>query len=882
MARKKITEPVHPELAPAQPARAIKQRTAQDEQLEIDDLYAILLSVQQEGTLFFDIPCGPVKRVCSLFPRRGQDDMLQSWVMGEYRKKYGDRSKPLLMNYKEARSRLKRETPISASEQEPTQEEKPKTPKVSARTKKLEEIAQCNTLILASADDFKVPGREMGVRYVRVPYRQRDPGLTGLWRIDDQREPIKLLDCAFQFRDIERPHTSSKSTDYAGTIIATNTQGETKTFLIDKEAIEQGGLEARLKGFANWPHVTLHKQWLQDALDLLMREKGVIIHDKQESLGWVIDEKLGLVWVANNGIETAQDFIATEQAPFVAPTLLTPGNGYRALTARPSALNETIWQRFLGELNSRNWARVYAKLGAYMRLLFPEGTIEHAGKLNFAIETVGDGTGQGKSAEDNFILSLYGTDFPYNRATYLTSTDSVPSRARVMGAVRYCLFADYDHKARPGNPQFHRHHEARKLLIAQYADDEGGGLIVKDKQRNVGPRGNPQGGPLLTGNYDHSAYAIQESGADEEASEFRFCTFTVESDERANYDISIQIDAQRFDITAWGTQTRQWLMQQFNADKHALTQRILQWKAEASNIVDQCSYLWPHSRPMNVCIDLVWGILAWQAFLEDTTQTYQDSYLWQFFHTFTKAFIDNRYERAMYLQSLLDARTGGQALGDFVLESLRYLFAASDVYVTSQQDEILREEDVPFSLTRAGMSRDLTTEGHEFWRTGRKPIGHYLPRKGVYAFDFNVLYPELERIAQRQKYPLSRRSEFKKHFAETGIPLVKKDDFGNIVETDIQAWIKRKNGPRYVAIPLSLLYPASDVTEHDEEESEDTQTDVQQEHKVITFPGRGDVQAQPVQESGPDVPYDPFDISPENVPVVETLPKKQKGKDVSA
>jgi hypothetical protein len=792
--------------------------------------------------------------------------------MGCYAELYPDVKEPLMRSFEQACSQIELETDIpdtGGNVEAPSR----KNDRYSRRSQRAQQYVELIQSVLELKDAI-APAREIGIQYARVPYTEKNPGLTGIWRVDAEK-PYKLIDCAIYFTDINRPHSASKSTDYSGTLLAINAQGERKEISFTRDDLEDKGFDAKLVGFADWPHMPTHKYWLLEALKHLMREKDVAIHDQYSSLGWAQHAKLGLVWIANNGVETANSFLPSEKAPFVAPALLSPGNGYRALTELPkqSALNESIWELLLSELNSQNWARMYGKLGASMRVIFPDGTVERSGKLDFVIETVGEGSGQGKSAEDNYVLSLLGTDFTYDRPPLIGTDDTSPARPRLMEAMSYLAFMTEDRKAREGSPDFPKQHATRRKLIEQYSDNTGGGVKMSAYGRTMVSRGNPQGFPLLTGNADHSAYAFKSETGGEEMIEWRACTFILSPDEKANYEVSkCQINPRRRELTAWGTYERRWIMQQYNKDKAAFMLRVQSWYAQASERVFSIRERvfsirseWAHTRPMNACIDMVWGMLARQAFIEDIyPDTYQEHFLWGWIDVLTDAFIENRVERAGYLQSLIAKRSDANKLEDFVLDTIRYCLGTSQGYIASQQDKILQPEDAPLSLSQFGMRHNQTFEGNETWSTGQCKLGYFLARKDALAFNFDLLYPILEVAALKSKYPLPGKQDFKRKFAETGVPTVKRDEFGDITRSDASEWINGKAG-QYITIPLRVLYPISTETKNEDEEEQILQE--VENTKVVTIRRPAPEQTQDKQRVPIAVASrDMFSITPDEVP----------------
>lgn len=772
---------------------------------EVERIYLILspMVCKVDEKLYADIPTKKDKKRCEVKVKSDRGDTLRNWIKEQYWKQYPNDKDPRISSFDIACGRLHREYDIS---EESTSKKKSESGGTS-------QFKALENEIYEKMDD-KWRASVAGTWFVRVPYIEGsiyNSSLIGIWLLGG-RQPIRLLDCHIQFVELNRPHARSKSTEYSGTILVINAKGETKRIEITREEIEEKGLDAKLKAFAIWPKSRRVKDWLLEAIDNLMREDGVTIHDQNESLGWVEHPQLGLTWLYNNGLGTANGFISSDKAPYTSPNIVSPGNGYRGMADVPAPTDD-IWNLWLNKLNPSNWARVLGKLGAYARVKFPEKTVENAGTLDFAIETVGEGSGQGKSAEDNYILSLDGIDFRYDFPSYLTETDTQPGRLRPMSKVRYCLFGDYDRKARPSQTNFDKQHESRKLVVSQYADHTGGGTISSRDAQKERARGKPCGGILLTGNYDHVPTSVER---EEEATEYRVCTFLVDVEEKADRNISQQIDARRVELFSWGHAFKLWIMQRFNQDSQAFALHIQGLRVKAETLVSEGGYNWPHHRYQNQCVDLVWGICAWKSFLEEC---YPNSLLLQWLDVLVSAFIEERYQRASYVQAQVDNRKSATTLDQFVLETVRGLLGTSQCYIASQQNQNLSPEEIPMSPSDFGLVRKVF-EDKEEWVPGRTLIGYYLSRKGAIAFIPHLFYQEVAREATRRKFPIPGEQDFKKQLAEAGITTVKRDKEGEIIRPDFQEKING-DGKWCLTIPLAILYPQPDPSEVEDEEEEE-------------------------------------------------------------
>lgn len=752
-----------------------------------------------------------------LKPKSGSDDRAREYIRTEYARLYGDSLS--VGTYTTARGSLMIELDAERGQDDQDQDQQPDRQEYQGKRGGRQSLYAALVAAIEATSDFLMDAREVGTRIARVPYKAEHTNMMGLWLINAER-PIRISDGHFRFTEVNRPHTTSSSTNFSATLEVTNTKGETKIFSVDREALEDKGIDAKLKGFVSIPHGRTDHDRFLDILDALMREDTVSIRELQESLGWAEHETLGLVAIGNNGILTQDTFIPADQAPFLAPEIVSPGNGYRWLAdnERP-ALNDQVWHLLLEELNPANYARMYGKLGYMMRTWLPAGTVTDAGTMNFVIETVSRGSNKGKTTEDNYLLALQGADFKHGTSSYLNETDTRGGRLRPMAKMKGRVYTDYDRKADPGNSLFEAHHKSRQEIINQFADKTGGGVISSRDAQKERARGKPAGGVLMTGNYDHAPTSIERG---EEAYEARVCSFVLTPDETFNFAVSRQIDPPVGEgfihhITAWGQALHQWIMREYNRDKRAFALKVQELYARAEQTVISLYPEWSYPRYANMSIELVHGALVMQEALQEIAP---DCFLSNWLATVTELFLIDRHERAKHIQALIDGRDKGTTLDEFVLDAVRHALQTSQKYVSSQQDTILTWSDLPEgkSLTDFGMRQDTNGDGHEVWRTGQAKIGHFLERKRALALKPKELYSLLEIEAYKKKYPLPPYSEFLKQFAETGVPIVKKDADGNITRATDKAKIKGKDD-WFITIPLIALYPP--VTEEIEIDVDD-------------------------------------------------------------
>ena len=398
-------------------------------------------------------------------PRKSLNDDVRAWALGEYIERY--HIKGIATNYAAALAaiwQVHRRNIQAAPEGEEKSEKRGRGRPKAQLSPEVQAAIEIIHRTAVPPEGAQYSASAPGSFYARVPFM---PGnlecsslYTGTWHVTE-KGATRLTDIALYPLTLTRPHSASKSADFSGSLRAVNARGRELIVEFDRETLAQG-LDAKFKGFASiWPELPTRKYQLLEALNAALAWDKVSTHDSHDSLGWVVLNG-ELQWLANNGVETARGFIPSDRAAIVAPAMSMGGNGYRADGERRE-LNADIWELCLEKLNPLGMVRRLSKLGAWARLKFPEGTVDHPGVLDFVIETVGDGTGQGKSAEDNRLLALDGLDFSWDKGTYLTERDTLPARSHAMERVKYCLYTDFDRKARPGNRyKFEQQHASRR------------------------------------------------------------------------------------------------------------------------------------------------------------------------------------------------------------------------------------------------------------------------------------------------------------------------------------------------------------------------------------------------------------------------------------
>lgn len=694
--------------------------------------------------------------------------------------------------------------------------------------------------------------------YACVPYLPGEADmsahLTGIWRLQGKKQAQRLTSAFLIVERIAVPLFTSHGKDFHFTLSATNAQGAHKSFQISRDDLEAGELEAKFLGFASYPKTRNERERLNDALQYLAQRPGVKRQEEADSLGWQVSEQHGMVWVCSNGIETLQHgFISAQDAPFLPPALLSPGNGYTGTNDIPPCQDD-IWYALLGALNNANNSRVYAKLTAYMRLLLPPGALaqeekERAGKLPFPIETIG-APRHGKSVEENFILSLYGTGFDYKRETFLQERNTMIGRLGLQAKMRHVLYTDYDHKASEQGALFEKQHQARHDAIIHYSDGANGGT-VGTKTGGIRARSNPTGGMLTTGNHDHAPYSIAH---DELADECRIMTFIWPQGEKSNDDVSREIDARRVELYAWGVSSRKWIMA-CSLQGEKFTRLVSRCYREATELVMSERYNWKCDLHRNQVIECVAMARLWIYFLK---ARHAETMLIHWFEEQTSLFIADRLTRCEQIADMDASHKGEQGVTEFVLEAIRGALGSARLYLLSQQCGILAEDTVSRPLTSYGYRLVNRSDG-EMIDTGAIHGGYYLKASNAIGFIPDALYQYLSREAKEKRFTLLPRPDLFKRLADEGIviPTLKNGEYKRY-----EHQVKIKGAPQFlVVIPHDLIYsPAllsegETVIDNDGQETTYTgeQEPAQEDGKVIHFPrsseqSRAQERAQPGEQ----------------------------------
>lgn len=775
--------------------------TRRDKGQEAERLIALMkpLAELQGKSVFLKIPLdnNEGSRSCRLTTQKRQGEDARVWVSGEYYKQY--QQSPLQETFNSACIAVQSAMLVTSGEtvQESETPQKP----VPQWKEKVECILDNAAIIL--------PASEIKAQYAYVKPCPEKHTVSGVWRVSGA-STIQLTDMYIEVERIAVPMATGKGKDWHVTLHCINSQGQEKRFEVAREDIEGEGLDAKVKGYAMWPNSPMQRYHLLEAINRLALHPDVIRQEEADSIGWQLSEQFGVVWQCSNGIETLHNgFILAEHSPFLPPVLLSPGNGYEGTNDLPSP-NDEIWHLLLERLNPANGNRLYGKLGMQVYGELPVGSIadeqkDRAGKARFPIETIGEPR-VGKSVEDNFVLSLQGIAFDYQRETYLQERNTAIGRIRLQCKVRHATYTDFDRKSSDNSARFEKEHQSRHDLLMMYNEGDGGTVGKRDGGDRS--RGNPVGVPLLTGNYDHAVYSI---GHDELADETRVMTFVWSKGVKSDDRVSREINARRRELYAWGVSRRKWLMRWASKPEHMsqFTRLVSHCYRTATDNVMSEKYEWKCDKHRNQTIECVAMINVFRHFLK---AYHPGSFLIGWFEQQTPLFIQDRVERCQYVHRLDSEHKGEQGMKDFVLDVLRDTLSTGKLYLLSQQGKILTEDETPLSLTRYGLR--LVVRGDEqVYDTGTVHAGYWLRGSNAIGFLPDVLYQKVKEEATRKRIPILPRDELMKHLVDEAVilPSLKKDEYESYAKVvKIQG-----KATRLVTVPHDVLYPACELQEGD-------------------------------------------------------------------
>lgn len=784
---------------------------------------------KRDGGLFASIPRpGRAPLTCPL-PRKSRDDPVRAWALSSYIEQYGQNGK--IANYAAALADTWLNLGEPAQDRgadlaQDTQGEQEKRGRGRPKSK-LSADDETALFVIDAFKDWEEDGPYPGSKFARVPVIKDTRGYelgapaqlsrryTGLWYLPGQdKPPTRLIDAALYYQDVTYPHASAKNKPHTGMLRAVNGRGQEKLFPFTGNELRDRE-NNKFKSFAKWPQDVPTQARLLNAMEALFTsDPATIWHEQVDDLGYTETEKQGLVYPLANGIETARGFISNEKAPVVGPDLISPGNGYQG-TDKKYPPSDDVYRLIFEDLNEEDAIRIAAKMGAMMYTWFPPGTVEQAGRLPFYMETIG-APSCGKTPEDNIVKSHEGIGFRYNSPPFMTNDDTKPSAPAKMQAMKYHIFSDDDRKCSPGAPGFQGEHASRRRHINYFADGQGAGSRYYDHATRIASRGEPQGAPMGTGNYDHAIYALSTPGLDEDAVELRACTFVVSSGAIRTEQNSRGIFARKEEIYAMGRAARAWLMHEYNRDRAGLRDYLQDLGARAGVEMHAAfPYDWEETKQKEHCRMLVWGVLAWLDFLAKYGPGREQGYLYQKLTYLLSGIVEDRAIRSNYLHEMIRQRDGGADLSEFVLEAIRQTLAQARGHIIHQTGEPLAPDDIPpeYSLnvlgyfTRPVLGGATTDDPDYIWDHGHTVLGHYMKRSRAIAFRMDALYSvALAPHARETKYILPRPNEIKKRLIDAGIL------------TEAVNKIKGRN-ERILVISLDVLdLPGRAMVDEEEEE----------------------------------------------------------------
>lgn len=660
--------------------------------------------------------------------------------------------------------------------------------------------------------------------------------LRGLYRLDGIKT-TRLTDVYVQVKRVTRPHSASRNARKATLVLAlTNTNNIVKDFTVTDEQFLSNELANKIESFATYPKHDIAKRYLQEAISALALVEGVQVQDVVDTLGWYRLDDKSLVWNYANGTDTLSGFIAGDNAPCVAPTIKSSGNGYygKSLPDTLFTSGVNVWELLLHEYAThedvQSIALALLSLSALTMLpegIAPEGIGIENGMVRLVVEIVG-ASRRGKSRLLNALLSLFGYQFLWDTSPIPTFVggggkgDTGIGANGFMAQMQYHLYADYDHKARPGHTDFPKQHKHRNDTIETYVDSQGGGL-KSNKTNDTLTRATPSGSPIITSNYEHALASL--TGNDGEAIEYRACTFVWPEGVKGDNDVSKEIDKHRLQIFGTGQAFRRWIMARMQEPETFKTEIATLYDIARATVHDS-DREWASDYHRNHADLFVFGSYLWQAMLLDTPALdVPGQYLHEWIGAHIDMLVQNRLARSQHIASLVQERKEETALDIFVHDTLRYLFNSHAIYIRSQQDTLIDYTDIegmPFSMSDIGY-RSVYRESVETWEAGTLKVG-YLVHKGTdLALDATIFMELLRREAAKKNIPLPSQTDIISELIEKGMITPTFDKEGKITRNQQSIKMEDKKVRFLYCVPVQKFFTDVEIEEATDLDGENTQ-----------------------------------------------------------
>jgi len=805
-----------------------------DQQVErvtilLETLHARLLSTG----LYFTIMQGESTREVPARAKRGEERLAWLFVKQFYEETHNTRLS--LQAYNRAIEAYALQLAIAAKPDEDKSEEDEKAAKGQVKRN----IALNRELEKAATRLYNA--RSINYRYLSIEDDRvfLDRCFRGIWRVGEATKvPVHLFEASIDQVKATRPIAGSTSKDYTISFRLTNRYGHTRPIVFDSNDRELAGLAAQCIGFCSLPENRFQKECLLEAIKEIVQDEGTIIQDETDSLGWFNHNDLGKVWVLSNGVETPAGFLPGQKAPFLAPKILSPGNGYYGCEV-PAPTDEAM-SLLLNDLLPQGKPLLAGLLGLAARAMLPIPNDDTPGMVRFCSEIIGPSR-HGKTRVINALLSLNGSKFSYNQATLLNyqgGNDSSIGRGGLASYMRYQLFSDFDHKASPENSQFEKIHKLRADTNNIYADNTGGGTVGR-QHGGIRARAKPTGALIRTSNYDHLDYSLRH---DEDMEENRVCSFVWPRDltsetgyARANDEVSHKLEEVRLGLYSWGVAFRKWIMQYDQALWESYIEEMYQG---ARGLVYGNSGEWACDLHRNQTVELIVGLLIWQDFIN---QTYENSFMNEWISKQLDQVIEDRKARCVFIGNKASTHSTRNELRDFVTRIIRQSLHTHQLYIVSQQDKDLTKDDTSYQLDLLGYKRYASSDiGNLIYERGDRQIGYLVNRGTSVAFITNLLLDNLTREADKNHFDLPDKNELLTLLVEAGV--ISSDKAGKSSQL---VKINGKPG-RYLVMPLSVIYPQEAIEPGEEASLDEDETPAP---NIVKFPKPHELNQQILEDT---------------------------------
>lgn len=619
----------------------------------------------------------------------------------------------------------------------------------------------------------------------------------GIYYVTTKGSPTILTDCMISVLSVSSTNPNSLDKRFIYKLQILNKYDEKFEAILSSHDFKTGRLFETLEHCkASNPPSPYLERLLIHAIQQLAHIPTVLRQEETTELGYHFLPNGEIVYVLTNGVETKNGFLSSDKSTFIAPTIPNYANGYKGMEV--TKINDSILKEIFCNLNTNDNVKVImlSVLGISSLVCFP--TSDYDGTIPFSTEIIGEHT-HGKSPLLNYLLSFFGIDFSWHKATLFNDTlsdgDTPKGRAKVQCKMRGVVYADMDIKQTPKHlKSFEKIYDLRNKINAAIFDNAGRiQLTISREERYLQPS---KGALIRTGNFDMATVSLQHDNAPYEK---RTCTFIWPIGAYNNETVSKKINKLRNEYYAIGATYRKWCMKKSQDELKVLFENALDLSEEQVQKYDFTN----DDSYKNHTVTILTGVNLFYNFLEEILPK---TFMLKWIKQYIPLLIQNRVDRTNYIFGTMQ-RDNKIELIDKILTAIQVQFSNGSMFIHNQQDKIFtpRSNDIPVC--------GIENIGYNKNKPGKVKVGYLVDNGETIAFIPKLLWEQLYHYSKDHKLDFLSL----KHVEE----LLKDHD---IMMTDKEGEKRQhkinNSKTRFIDIPIDKIYP--DINVRIENESIDT------------------------------------------------------------